>query len=75
VTDRLTKQGVRDLNSPSDNGRMSRDRRYCRHHFVERVVVGYSWTSDSYSGWYESYQEPVYGKRCLWCGFVWKERM
>jgi hypothetical protein len=69
VSDRLTKQGVRDLNPVGYNGHRHTQ---CRHHFSIRIVIGTRWTSDQDSD-YEAYEQPVYGYRCAWCTAVREE--
>lgn len=70
MSDRQTKQGVRDLNSVSYNGHRS-PRKQCRHHFAIRLVVGTRWAVDRDS--FESYEEPVYGHKCMWCPAIREE--
>jgi len=72
VSDRLTKQGVRDLNSPGHNGHKNHGKK-CQHWFVERVVIGTRWAID-HDSFGEAYEEPVYGHKCMWCPAVREER-
>ncbi len=72
MTDRLTKQGVRDLNPPGHNGHKNHGTR-CRHHFALRIVIGTRWAADpDYFG--EAFEEPVYGHKCMWCPAMREER-
>jgi len=72
MSDRLTKQGVRDLNPAGHNGHLSHGN-HCRHWFVEHVVIGTRWAIDhDYFG--EAYEEPVYGRKCMWCPAVREEK-
>lgn len=61
---KLTRQGVKDLGNNNNNARPARR---CRRHNFEGpfVPVGYEWAIDEYGDYYK---EPVYGKRCTWCG-------
>ena len=70
MTDRLTKQGVRDLNAVGHNGHKNHGKR-CRHHFALRVVIGTRWARDPLD--FEAYEEPVYGHKCMWCPAVREE--
>lgn len=60
MSDRLTKQGMRDLNAAGHNGRVG-----CRHWFGALVQIGTRWAVDPDYG--DEYEEPVYGQKCLWC--------
>lgn len=71
MSDRLTKQGVRDLNPAGHNGHRSYHKR-CRHHFAIRLVVGTRWTIDPDYG-FEAYEEPIYGHKCMWCSAIREE--
>ena len=72
MSDRMTKQGVRDLNSAGHNGHRNHGK-LCRHWFAERVVIGTRWAvDDDYFG--EAYEEPVYGHKCMWCPAVREEK-
>ena len=65
MTDRLTRQGVPNLESPGHNGHRAMRRR-CRHFFAgPEVVVELEWSLD-WNG--EPYQREVYGQRCMHCG-------
>lgn len=64
---KFTKQGIRDLNPVGHNGHKNHGAK-CKHH-DESVLIGKRWTSDG-DGWYEAYQVPVYGFRCMWCGRI-----
>ena len=71
MTDRLTKQGLRDLNPVGHNGHNNHGKR-CRHHFALRVVIGTRWVADpDYFG--EAFEEPVYGHKCMWCPAIREE--
>lgn len=62
MSERLTKQGVRDLGG----GRQS-PRKRCQHFYAAQlVIIGYRYVGDGL-GYYE---EPVYGRRCMHCGDV-----
>jgi len=65
VNDRLTKQGIRNLNPVGHNGHRNAGKQ-CRHHFAIRLIIGTRWTI-------ESYEEPVYGRKCLWCPTIREE--
>lgn len=71
MSDRVTKQGVRDLNPVGHNGHQNHNKR-CRHHFALRVVIGTRWTSDE-SSFYEAYEQDVYGYKCMWCPAIREE--
>ena len=64
MSDRLTKQGVRDLDPVGHNGHRSHGKR-CRHCFAIPLVVGTRSAVDRDS--FEVYEEPVYGHKCMWC--------
>ena len=59
---KITRQGVPDLNPLGHNGR----NRSCKHFFGGAlVVIGHEWRTDPLCG--DSYQEEILGRRCLWC--------
>jgi len=59
---KLTKQGVRDL-----GGGRPACAHQCQHFFAAQlVVVGHRWVRDP--DYFEEYEEPIYGQRCLHCG-------
>jgi hypothetical protein len=68
MNDRVTKQGVRDLNPKGYNGRRHargyEDPIECAHNWQEGVVIG---TYDAGDGIIQN-MHPLYGKKCLWCG-------
>lgn len=64
MTDRTTRQGVRDLNPPGHNNHGAQ----CRHFYGQLVVVGTRWVSDEWS--FDGYEVGVYGRRCMHCGKV-----
>jgi hypothetical protein len=64
---KLTRQGVRDLNTHSVNGHRERARR-CPHFYGPLQVVGHEWAFDPYCS--EFYQREYYGRICINCGEV-----
>jgi hypothetical protein len=71
MSDRLTKQGVRNLDPVGHNGHRSHAKR-CRHHFAIRLVVGTRWVADQ--DYFDTYEEPIYGHKCLWCPAIREEQ-
>lgn len=70
--DRLTKQGLRDLNAVGHNGHKNHGTT-CRHWFAgPRIVIGTRWAVDH--DYLDTYEEPVYGTKCMWCTAVEGER-
>lgn len=68
MTDRLTKQGVRDLDPVGHNGYKNRGK-ICRHWFGgPHVVIGTRWAADPDYG--DVYEEPIHGQKCMWCPAV-----
>lgn len=58
---KLTKQGIRDLNTRATNGR-----KRCLHNFNGPwIEIGQELLPDDLG--YLRY-EPIYGKCCMWCG-------
>ena len=72
-SDRFTKQGVRDLNAIGHNGHKNHGKK-CQHWFVERVVIGTRWVVNRDYGYYDEYEERVYGHKCMWCPAIREER-
>ncbi|HSX23052.1 MAG TPA: hypothetical protein VLE97_09785 [Gaiellaceae bacterium] len=72
MSQRMTRQGVPDLNEVGHNGHRSHGK-VCRHWFVGRVIVGTRWAVDPDYG--DAYEEPIYGQRCMWCPAVREERV
>lgn len=65
---RQTKQGILDLNSTGRNGH-----KQCRHWFAgPRVITGYRMAVDP--DYLDTYEEPIYGFKCMWCSVVREER-
>lgn len=66
MSERLTKQGVRDLNPKGYDGRRRKhdDPIECQHNWQEDVEVG----TETHEMGLSLEEWPVYGKRCLWCG-------
>lgn len=63
---RLTRQGVCDLNPVGHNGHRNKRSR-CTHWFCgPSVVIGHCWQTDPCDG--STYEKPVWGKKCAWCG-------
>ena len=68
TADRVTKQGVPDLNDVGHNGHKNHGTS-CRHWFAgAQVVIGTRWTADR--DYFEAYEENIYGRRCMWCPAV-----
>ena len=66
--DRLTKQGIRNLNPVGHNGHKNHGKT-CRHWFGgPRIVIGTRWETDPDFGY--AYEEPVYGTKCMWCSAI-----
>jgi len=66
-SERLTRQGVRDLNPASFNGHRARGSKTdrCSHQVVKWAVIGYTYDRDML------YEIPVEGERCVQCGKTW----
>lgn len=72
MTKRLTRQGVPNLDPVGHNGHKNHGKT-CRHWFGgPDVVVGTRWVSDL--DYWDVYEEPIYGKKCLWCSAVRETR-
>lgn len=66
MRERVNKQGLRDLNPVGHNGHNSRA---CRHCFAGPcLVIGTRWAVDPHC--LDSYEKPIYGKKCLWCAVI-----
>ena len=68
MNDRLTRQGVRNLNSVGHNGHRNSGSR-CKHWFgAPVIVIGHRWAAYPIDG--SAYEEPVWGQKCVWCNEV-----
>ena len=68
MSQRLTKQGVPNLNARGHNGHKNAGTA-CRHWFGGmHVVIGTRWAVDRDFG--DTYEEDVYGQKCVWCSTV-----
>lgn len=62
---KVTRQGVRDLNTQGVNGHRTRR---CRHFYGPLRVVDHEWALDPES--FQYYQRKIYGRSCLHCGEI-----
>lgn len=68
MSERLTKQGVPNLNPAGHNGHKNHGSA-CRHWFGgPHVVIGTRWVSDPLD--WGAHEESTYGQKCLWCPAV-----
>lgn len=71
MNDRVTRQGVRNLDPVGHNGHRNHGSR-CKHWFSgPSIVIGHRWETDPMDG--DTYEEPVWGQKCAWCNEVKEE--
>lgn len=66
MSERLTRQGVRDLNPRGFNGRRALGSKQdtCVHLWLGQEVIGWRSTALDWEA------EPIYGQKCISCGKV-----
>ena len=71
MSERVTRQGVRDLNPRGFNGNRNH-KATCRHHFGPSIVIGTRYVYDE--DYFCDVAEHVYGRQCFWCKEIREER-